>query len=216
MYQVGIPGRRKVMVVNDTNTDKRILELVQAPSLLCTTSTTSTTCNNFNCIKFSFVCQPPALTRTLPTLPSTDIDWTTSTTALKLNGSYIANPLKIFLSNTIPLWFCIWINFEYDSPYCLTPALSLWIHSLRNSRFFTLRSRQAYCHDFSRRRMATRKQRLALPRKPFDCRMTRLCWKKENGEGRCRMVSIRMYQLKSKANQRKSIHPQSLQPLVLQ
>lgn len=84
---------------------------------------------------------PSARTRIFPTPPSAETAWTTSTTALKLNGSYIANPLKIFLSKTIPLVFCIWMNFEYDSPYCLTPALSLWIHSLRNSRFLTLRSR---------------------------------------------------------------------------
>mmetsp|Transcript_4144 Transcript_4144/g.8197 ORF Transcript_4144/g.8197 Transcript_4144/m.8197 type:complete len:126 (+) Transcript_4144:62-439(+) len=45
-------------------------------------------------------------------LADTELFFTTSTTALKLNGSYMARLLKIFLSRVIPLLFCIAIKLE--------------------------------------------------------------------------------------------------------
>jgi len=155
--------------------------------------------DRFNCqIKLLPLSQllPPLSYKLLLTLehhffqfPSADIFLTTSTTALKLNGSYIANPLKIFLSNLTPLFPSIWINLEYDNPCCLTPAFNLCIHNFRNSRFLTFLSLYAYCHDFSRRRIATRKHRLARPRKPLESLMTRLCFFDANPRAWCCVVT---------------------------
>ena len=101
---------------------------------------------------------------------------TTCTTDRNANGSLAARSANILRSSSIPDLRKCPKKSEYLHEYCLTPAWMRWIQSLCHSRFFRLRSRYAYCHDFWTRRMATLKQFLARPLKPLACTNKFLCW----------------------------------------
>jgi hypothetical protein len=82
----------------------------------------------------------------------------TSMTERKESGSVMAISARTFLFSVTLLLlsrFMKWLYVKLCKPYCLTPALILWIHKDRNSLFFTLRSRYAYCRALCTRMSAS-------------------------------------------------------------